>query len=245
MDKSVQKTWIIVGGIVFLAILGLAAFSSFSLNNTVTGNGQATVKVVPDLIGVYFNVETSGTTSQQATEANSEIVDSLTSKLTDLGLSKSQIQTTGFSVYPDYDWVNGQRVSKGYKATHSIRVELETSDSAKIGNVIDAGVSAGAGISYINFELSQSKQNTYKAQALKLATEDAKIKAQAIADGLGKRIGRLVSVSDNNFNYYPYALYKSAGSASMDAEEARAATTDIQPGEQEVSASITAIYKLF
>lgn len=245
MDKSVQKTLVIIAGIVVLAILGIIAYTNLSSANTVTGNGMAEIKVVPDLVGVYFNVETKGNTSKEANDANSAVVDELITELVKQGFERSQIQTIGFNVYPEYDWVNGQQVSKGYRATHSIRVEMSTSDAGKIGDVIDAGVDAGAGISYINFELSQEKQNEYKAKVLKLAAEDARIKAESIAQGLDKRLGRLVSVSDNTFDYYPWRIYEAQGGvATMEASEAKAATTNIQPGEQEISASVTATFKL-
>ncbi len=245
MNNSVQKTLIIVSGIIAIVLIGILAYSSFSGTNTVTGNGQATIKVIPDRVAVYFSIDTNGTTSKEATDENSEIVDKLTIELIKQGFEKSQIQTTGFNVYPDYDYNGGKETLKGYKASHSITVQMSSNDSGKIGDVIDAGVSAGAGISYINFELSQSKQNEYKAQALKLASEDAKVKAQAIASGLGKTLKRLVSVSDNSFNYYPWRLYESSGEApSMDASAAKSATTNITPGEQEVSASVTAVFKI-
>ena len=244
MDKSVQKTLIIVGGILVLAVIMIIAFSNFSGANTVTGNGQATIEAMPDLVGVYFNVQTEGDTSKEATDANSEILDDLITELIKEGFERSQIQTSGFSVYPNYEWKNGQRTENGYIATHNIKVELSATDATKIGNVIDAGVNAGAGISYINFELSQEKQNEYKAQALKQAAEDARIKAEAIANGLGKRLGRLVSTSDSNFNYYPWRVYEASAGASMDAAEAKQATTNIVPGDQDIYASVTAVFKL-
>ena len=90
--------------------------------------------------------------------------------------------------------------------------------------------------------MSTAKQNEYKAQALKEASEDAKIKAEAIASGLGKTVGKLVSVSSNEFNYQPWPLYNSmAGSTAADA---KVATTNIQPGQQDVSASVTVVYAL-
>lgn len=233
-----------MAGVIAVALIGILAYSNFSSANTVTGNGQATIKVIPDLVSVYFNVETKGTTSAEATSKNSDIVDKLTIELIKLGFASDEIQTMNFNVYPEYNYANGQQTIKGYAATHSIRVQMPTSDSGKIGSVIDTGVSAGAGISYINFELSTKKQNEYKAQALKAATEDAKIKAQAIASGLGKTLGRLVSVADTSFNYYPWPLYASAGGAAMDASAAKAATTRITPGEQEVTASVTAAFKI-
>lgn len=243
-DKSVQITLIIVSGVIVLSLLGYIIFSSGSPSNTVTGNGQATIKAMPDLVRVYFNVETKGDTSKEATEANSEIVDELIIELIKIGFDRDEIQTMNFNVYPNYVWDSGQRKQQGYKATHGIRVQLSSSDSSKIGDVIDIGVDAGAGISYINFELSQEKQNEYKAQALKAAAEDSRIKAESIAEGLEKRLGRLVSTSDNNFYYSPWRLYEAASGTTMDASEAKAATTNIQPGEQEISASVTAVFKL-
>jgi uncharacterized protein YggE len=244
MDKSVQKTLIIMGGILALAVILIITFTSLSKANTVTGNGQATIEAIPDLVTVYFSVQTTADTSNEATEENSEIVDDLITELIKQGFERNQIQTSAFRVSPNYEWKNGERIQKGYTATHNIKLEMPTENTEKIGNAIDAGVNAGAGISYINFELSQEKQNQYKAEALKLAAEDARIKAQAIADGLGKRLGRLVSTSDSNFNYYPWRVYESEEGAAMDASQAKEATTDIVPGEQEIYASVIAVFKI-
>ena len=245
MEKSVQITMIIVIGLISIVGIGYAAFSSLIPNSskTITGNGQAVIQATPDLVKVYFNVETSGATSQEAKDKNSQIVDDLTTALIKKGFERKEIQTQNFNIYPDYNWVNGRQESNGFKAVHSIVVELPTEDSDKIGSVIDAGVDAGASISYINFELSQEKQNEYKAQAIKQAAEDARIKAQALADGVGKSLGDLVSVSDNNFYYNPWPIYAASGSAS-DAMMAKEATTNIQPGNQEISASVQAIFKI-
>mgnify|MGYP001561245822 CR=1 FL=1 len=244
MEKAVQITLIIVAGVLIFGFLAFATFSNIinPTQNTVTGQGTATVKAVPDLVGVYFSVETKASTSEEAASKNADIVEKLKNSLISKGLDKKEIQTLNFNVYPEYDWNSGTQKIKGYIASHQIRVELSTENSEKIGEVIDAGVSAGAGISYINFELSQELQNKYKSEALKLAAEDAKIKASSIAEGLGKKVGSLVSVSTSDFNYYPWRLYETSGVAS--AEDAKAATTNINPGEQEISASVTAIFKI-
>jgi len=242
MDKSVQITIIIVAAIFVLALIGYFMLSQLMPTNIVTGNGQAQIKAMPDIVAVYFNVETEGKTASEAKDENSEIVDDMIVALLKQGFERKDIVTQNFNVYPNYNWKNGEQEIDGYKASHSIKLEMSTEDADKIGEVIDAGVDAGAGISYINFELSQEKQNEYKAQALKEATEDARIKAESIALGLGKNIGRLVSVSSSSFDYYPWRLYESVGAANV--EEAKTATTNIQPGEQEVNAAVTVVYKL-
>lgn len=244
LDKSVQITLIIVLGVL---VLGFMLYSSMPTTsaNTVTGNGQATIKVMPDLVKVYFNVETRADTSSEATDENAKIVEDLKEGLVNKGFEESQIQTTNFNVYPDYIWTNNQRKDNGYVATHSIVVEMSSEEVDKIGQVVDAGVGAGAGISYISFELSQELQNQYKAEALSLAAQDARTKAEAIANGLGKKLGKLVSTSGNDFNYYPWRVYSAAeGTASMDSAAIKEEATSITPGDQEVSASVTAVFKL-
>lgn len=243
-NNAIVVTSIIAGTIVLLALLGYLAVSGFSSANTVSGDGVASIKVTPDLVSVYFSVDTNGTTSKIATDSNSEIVDDLITELLKQGFERNQIQTISFNVYPDYVWNGQTRTSNGFKTSHSLRVKMSSEETSQLGDVIDAGVTAGAGVSYINFELSTELQNQYKADALKLAAEDAKIKAGAIAEGLGKRLGRLVSTSESSFNYYPWALYESAGTASTDASSIKSVTANIVPGEQEVSANVRATFKL-
>ena len=110
--------------------------------------------------------------------------------------------------------------------------------------MIDAGVDAGASIGYINFELSQEKQNEYKAQALKQAAEDAKIKAESIAEGLGKSIGSIYSISSSDFDYYPWRIYEATASSEAGVAEAKQAATDIQPGEKDITARVSVVFKL-
>jgi uncharacterized protein YggE len=99
-------------------------------------------------------------------------------------------------------------------------------------------------ISTINFELSNDKQNQYKALALKQAGEEARIKADAIAEGVGKKIGNIVSISANEFNYYPWNVYTSSAMGASDVAMAKEATTNIAPSTQEVSGSLSVIYKI-
>jgi len=235
---SIIITLIVAGGIILILT------NPFS-KNTVSVEGSATIDAMPNLVTIYFNVETSGDTTAEASEANSEIVEELENSLISLGIEKEKIITQNYNIYQDYDWINNKRVEKGYKATHSIKVEISTNETEKIGNIIDAGTQAGAGINYINFELTSELQNQYKAQAMQLAAEDARMKAEAIATGLDKKVGRLVSVSTSNFGYSPWNVYSARGMTLEDeAQEAKVATTSIQPGEQEIYGQVTAVFKL-
>ena len=112
MNKSVQITVVIVIGVIVMGILGMIAIRSFSQTNTVTGQGISRLKVTPDLVTVYFNVETRGETSKEANDANSEITDELITDLIKKGFERKDIQTQYFNIYPDYRWVNNNRIPK-------------------------------------------------------------------------------------------------------------------------------------
>lgn len=242
MDKSIQITLIIAATVLLVALLGYTAFTQLiPATNTINANGVSEIKAMPDLVTVYFNVQTNGSTSQDANDKNAKIVDDVITSIIKLGFERKDITTQNFNIYPDYEWTDNGRQQKGYVATHELKVELSVDEINKAGSVIDAGADAGALISYVNFELSQTKQNEYKAQALTAATQDARIKAEAIAKGLGKNVGDIVSVSTSDWGYRPWMLYESAMPTAAGAKEA---VTSIQPGEQSVTASVTVVYKL-
>ncbi|MCK5624255.1 SIMPL domain-containing protein [Candidatus Pacearchaeota archaeon] len=243
--KGLKKTLIISVTLIIIAIIILIAVKNPLATNTINVEGSATINVIPNLVTIYFNIETSGDTTAEASEANTEIVEELKNSLISLGIEKENLITQNYNVYQDYDWINNIRIEKGYKTTHSIKIEICTGETEKIGEIIDAGTQVGATINYINFELTSDLQNQYKAEAMHLAAEDARMKAEAIAEGLDKKVGRLVSVSTSNFDYSPWGLYESTGLAMTEnAIEAKVATTNIQPGEQEIYGQITAVFKL-
>jgi uncharacterized protein YggE len=165
--------------------------------------------------------------------------------LEELDFEKEEIQTTNFQIYEDMEWTPSGRRSLGWKAIHSLVLKMNSSETEKIGSAIDRGVESGAILSYINFELSSDLETKFKAQAIRAATEDAKLKAEALAEGSGNSLGKLVSLSDQNFGYSPWIAYDSVKDATVPQEMdgARVATT-IQPEERVISAQVSAVFKI-
>lgn len=247
-NKAIIITSIISGVIFVLALIAILTLNPSQ--KTITMEGVATIDVSPDLMTVYFNIETVGDTSVDAKDANEEILDKLVSEITSIGFEREELQTQGFNVYPNYEWDGKKQTQNGYRATHSLKLELNLEKFDKISEVIDAGVNSGAGISYINLELSQELQNRYKAEALELASKDAQVKADAVAQGFGEKAGKLVSVQASDFGYYPWNIYTSRMEAgtSQDYEEAEIAkdsAMNISPGNQEISARVSATFKIY
>lgn len=249
MDRGVQIALIICGTILILGLISTGVFYSLMPDElkgkTITVNGNSIINANPDLVKIYFNMETIADSSSEATSLNAEQVDKMITALVKLGLERKQIQTQDFNVYEWIVWENNKNVPKGYKATHQIVVELKENQFDLSGEIIDAGTNEEAMISYINFELSNDKQNEYKALAYKQASQDARVKAEAIAEGLNMDVNEVVSVSTNEFSYRPWNLYSSKGGIAMsEAADAKVATTNLQPGEQEISGSVSVVYSI-
>ncbi len=250
-NNAIAITGIVSAAIVLIAV-GFLIFGNSSEVNPGYGKedlnvqGTSTVEAMPNLVSVNFRAETNASTAQEAKDLNAEIVDELITNLVKIGFERDEIITENFNVHQEYDWTEDEgRVAKGFKATHSIKVELPVERMDDIGEAVDAGVDAGAMVSYINFELTQESQNEYKAEAMKLAAEDARVKAEAVAEGFDMEVGKLVSVQVNDFGYHPWNVYSSSGDGLMeDAVMAKTAATNIQPGEREVSATVSASFKL-
>jgi len=244
-NNAIVVSVIVSVAVIVLALIFLFAFKPISTSNSISVQGSAKINAAPDLVTVSFNIETKNKTSAGATNLNNEIYDNLVAELVSLGIDKKEIVTESFNVYPNYDWNNGKQIENGYIASHLVKVELYINESDQLSEIIDAGVNSGAGISYINFELTQESQNKYKAEAMKLAAEDARIKAESVAIGFNKKVGKLISTSVNDFGYYPWNLYSTSGSGRMeDAVMAKQAVANIQPGDKEITASVNAVFKL-
>lgn len=244
IDNSIKITGMIILTILVLAILGFYVINPVSANETIRSDGISTVTVTPDRISVYFNVETSGETAKEAKDSNTEVTEKVINALINEGFERKDIETTNFNVYEDIEWTERGRISKGYKATHSLRVKFSAEESDRIGKVIDAGIDSGAMLSYVSFELSRELENQYQAEALKIATEDARTKAKAMADGLGAKLGKVVSVSSSDVSYYPWISYDARGMESPAYIKGSEVATDIQPSEREITGRVSVIYRI-
>lgn len=239
MEKQIKTTLIISITIIIVSLMAFTAFMNANARETLTTNGEYSMKVMPDLVVVYFNVDTLDENLELAQDENAKISNQLIETLVSKGIERNKIQTQSFNSFQDYDWTRDGRQERGFRVVHTIKVEL-SADYENLGSIVDAGISSGALVSYINYELSSETQNSAKAEAIKLATQDARNKAEAMAEGLGGRLGRIVSVSDSSFQYHPWRAYDMAVSS----ESVQQVATDISPSEQEITARVSVVYRI-
>jgi uncharacterized protein len=192
---------------------------------TVTGNGKVTA--VPDRASFGFSVDTRADTAKAALAKNADLAAAIVAALKSAGVAPADLQTQQVSLSPQTNQDGTQVV--GYTASTTVSVNTTI---PKAGAIVDAAVGAGAnGVS--GPSLSVSDQDAQYRDALKNAVADAKQKAQALASAAGLALGGVrTMVEGANATPIPFAAAKSADAAGV----------AIEPGTQEIDASVTVTY---
>jgi uncharacterized protein YggE len=198
---------------------------------SVTVNGSASVIAVPDRATFSFGVDARGETASEALSAASAAAKKVTDAVKKAGVDGKDIQTQNISL-STLTSSDGRHI-EGYAANASITVRARDLDRA--GGLVDAAVAAGANGVY-GPSLDRSDAEELADKALADAVDDARQKAEALAKAAGGSLGQVISVSESGASAppMPYATR----------EAALATDVAIEPGTQEIQASVTVVFEL-
>jgi uncharacterized protein YggE len=223
-------------GVAVAALLAVAAFAGIGspepalsqaeeVQNGITATGMGSVRTVPDRAEFAFGVQTTGRTATQALAANATEMRRVIAALREAGVAAAEIQTQYVSLSPRQS-DDGEII--GYTASNTVSARIRDLDRA--GAVIDAAVSAGAN-QVSGPALSRSDATALYRDALRAAYNDARAKAQTLAGAAGVSLGRMLVVVEAG-----------GGPAPIPAERTADTGTPIEPGTQEVSATVTVTF---
>ncbi len=193
---------------------------------TVSGNGSVTV--TPDQAVFTFGVSTKGKTAVQALADNSAAMRKLIDALKGAGIPDASLQTSAVSLSPLTSDDGSQIV--GYTATNSLTATIAS--IARAGEIVDVAVAAGAN-QVDGPNLTVADQASLYNTALKAAIADARAKAQVLADASGLHVGAVTSVVESG----------EGSPVTYDAKLAAAPGPPIEPGKQQVTASVTVVFE--
>jgi uncharacterized protein YggE len=205
----------------------------------VTVVGAAQVTVAPDRAVVRLGAVAEAKNAGDAQAHLNDVMQNVLKAIQDLHVPASAIRTEVLSLSPVYAssvqlanrrGPEAPQIS-GYRAANVVSVALD--DLSRIGPVVDAGITAGANeLQGVSFELRDSA--AARNEALSAAAKDARAQAEAVAAALGMRIDALDSMVANGSSASPPGPYFAA--------RAFETSTPVQPGQLEVSSSVTATY---
>jgi uncharacterized protein YggE len=198
---------------------------------TVVGSGQ--VQGVPDMltadVAIEFAAPDVTTATNQTNERQRAVIDALTSS----GIDSKDVSTTQVSLQPEY---GENSTISGYRASNAIQVKIRKLDSAS--QVLTAIINAGGNATRIN-SVSYSIEDDSKlvTDARARAFEDAQDRATQYAHLSGLSLGKVISISEAPGSAPPpppVPMPRGAMASQM----------PLQPGEQTVSFTVTAVWEL-
>ena len=152
---------------------------------TIVVTGEGTVDATPDRASVALSVTVQRPTAREAQQQSAAIMAQVVRAVVAAGIPQNAIRTSTVSLFPQHrPDAGGTGPIIGYQASN--RVDVTVDDIARVGQVIDAGVGAGAdGVDSLNWGLRDA--TAYRAQALRMAVQNAQATANAIASAAGAR----------------------------------------------------------
>jgi uncharacterized protein YggE len=256
--------------VVFLAVQAVAGIKEWRYigaglpsTNTITVSGHGEALAVPDIATFSFTVVSDKATVAAAQEDATAKINAVTSYLAESGIDKKDIQTSDYSVYPQYEYQNavcptvaptysgsassaiycpsGKQVLKGYEVRQTTTIKVR--DTAKAGDLLTGVGGKGATeVSGLNFTFDKPDQ--VQEDARDKAIANAKDKADMLAKSLGVKLVRVVSFNENgNYPVPMYARDMAYGSTAGVANEAKSAP-EISIGQNKVTSDVNVTYEI-
>jgi uncharacterized protein YggE len=197
--------------------------------------GTSEVLEVPDEAVVRLGIVRQGSVAGTAQNDANTVAKEILSAIAKVGVPSKDIQTARLVLSPVYNTRGSDQRIVSYNATNTISVRLD--NLAIVGNVIDAGLKAGANqLEGVQFRLRNELPS--REQALKEAVQEARGKAEAMADALRVNLVEVIEASEGGVSVVPRAQSFALS------EAAAAAPTPVSPGEIEIRANVTIRYRI-
>jgi uncharacterized protein YggE len=234
---------------------------------TLSITSTSTTEVRPDMLSVAVGVETNGTTAQEAVSQNANLTGQVINALRGLGINEDRIETSSYSVSPIYEYIQPpqpcieiyppppgcetRQEIIGYRATNTVtvtldvpffRVATQSVPDVNAGQVIDAAVGAGANrVDSVTFFISPDRQQEIRGTLIGDAIANARQRADIAAEALEMTITGVASATINpiDFPVFTVGLQEAVGGGAADSVSA---PTQILPGQQEVSTTVSLVF---
>jgi len=196
--------------------------------------GEASASVAPDAAIIHLGVTNQAKTAKEASEANARTASALAAALRGAGIDDKDIQTSRLTLQATYESsiTSGRGRVNGFQASNQVIIKVR--DVGKLADTIDRAVAAGANdVGGIEFLVSAPSQALDAARAEAFA--DARRKAEIYAKAAGVKLGRVLSMSEDQASAEPMPMV---------ARGASAMATPIAPGERTLRVTVTVSYEL-
>ena len=223
-----------------LALMVLAVSAAALADTEITVSGEGNILVSADTAVVNIGVNIRDRNALKAQQRANEVIAAVRKVLTDNGIASEDINTGYvelFTIY-DYDYSSGSDAVSMYTANSMLAIQLK--DMTQVGKVIDLAFGAGAN-SLNGVSFSASDTDAARKEALKAAVEQARVKAEVLAEAAGLKIIGIEAINEGGTYSFDSGLnnFRSKGMA----DEAAVAETVVQAAKIQVNSTVNITFK--
>ena len=227
-----MKKWIALLITLMMVLTGSVAPAETQIS--VSGTGETTVSADTAVISLGVNARNKDVLKAQ--QAVNETIAAIRKALIEQGIREENINTELINIYALYDYSGDQEQLAAYSANSTLAIKV--TDMQSVGALIDTAFAAGANtLNGVSFSASDTDEA--KAEAIKKAVENAKKKAEILAEAGGLKITGIRTISENSVHSYENSVGNvyAKGMDMMASEEAPG--TVVQSARLVVSADVS------
>ncbi len=253
--QGMNPAFHVLGGLVLLMVSVYLSVATFNMikegryigrptteRDTISIQGEGKVTAVPDIGQVSVGIVTRDKDVAKAQENNITQFNAVVEALKKEGVDKKDLTTNNYSVYPQYDYSNGQQRLIAYEVRQSLTVKIRDLDKA--GRIITvAGQNGVNEVGGLSFTIDDPAD--LQSQAREKALVNAREKAERLAKLAGVSLGKIVSFSESTGGVVPptpYYLKDEAfgrGGADLQSEPS------FEQGSQEIIVYANIVFEIY
>lgn len=258
-DKNYAISWALFGAVLVALLLSvLITFKAIDVvvgwsddgneyaANTISVRGTGEVTAVPDVATFNFSVNSTKPTVEEAQNEVTTKMNEAIAFLKEAGVEEKDIKTIGYNAYPKYEYtpcrtfdcVGTQEKLIGNEVSQVLEVKVRNTE--KSGELLKGITERGAtNISGLSFSIDDPEK--LKEEARSKAIEDARDKADKLADDLDVKIKRVVSFYEENQDG---PIMMEAKMSSYDGAVRNVENPNVPGGENEIKIVVSVTYEI-
>lgn len=207
---------------------------------SVTGEGRVTV--TPDIATVTVGVEAMQSSLAEAQAEATTKMEAIIQAAKDAGIAEDDIVTTNYSVnvIQEYDNNGNPAAISGYRVSNQVELTVRQIDD--LGTLLESVVAEGANTIY-GISFSVDDPTAAASQARRQAVDDARQKAEELAEAAGVEITGILSITESSPASRPPEVFE-AQMAGEDMARGAAAPVPIQTGTNEIAVMVKIVFEI-
>lgn len=208
---------------------------------SITVYGEAKQEISPDMATLNVSVVAKDRDLQKAKQMHDVRMQDLLKIAGEMQIARGDIKTQYASIQPEYDYKENKQVFREYSITTNLEIGVKRMNTVGqlMQKLVDAKFDQVGNVRY-----SIDNDISYRDEVMLEALDNAKAKAQKVAERMGVTLGKPISVAQGYQAPQPVPMVRAMAMES--AAMAKDGGAGVQPpeGMMQVSATVTVSYEM-